>query len=269
MHSQGILLEVCCGSAAVALQAADAGAGRVELCDNLVEGGTTPSHGAVEVAVEQAGVPVMAMVRPRGGDFLYSDVEFDVMLRDVHHMKRLGASGVVFGLLGADGKVDRARSLRLIEAARPMSVTFHRAFDVSRNLEESLDALIDLGVDRVLTSVGKPAVTDDLGRLRALIERADGRLIVLPGGGITPGNVASVAAVAGVTEVHVGASRRVRSAMTHQVHDVVMGSAYTPDEYALEEADASAIASIGTRLSGTATASPRSSSAPGDGMAAR
>ena len=269
MHSQGILLEVCCGSAAVALQAATAGAGRVELCDNLVEGGTTPSHGAVEVAVAQAGVPVMAMVRPRGGDFLYSDVDFDVMLRDVHHMKRLGASGVVFGILDADGRVDRERSLRLIEAARPLSVTFHRAFDVSRNLEESLDALIALGVDRVLTSVGRPAVTDDLGRLQALIERADGRLLVLPGGGVTPDNVTSVAAVPGVSEVHIGASRRVASAMTHRVHDVVMGRAYTPDEYALEEADASAIVSTVRLLSDGAPGSPEASSSSGNGVAAR
>lgn len=244
MDSPNPLLEVCCGSAAFALEAVAAGADRIELCDNLVEGGTTPSPGAVEVAAARAGVPVMVMIRPRGGDFLYSDVEFDVMLRDIAHLGRLGAGGMVFGVLEADGRVDRDRTARLVDAARPLPVTFHRAFDVSRDLEESLDVLMEIGVDRVLTSVGRPSVVDDLPRLASLIARSAGTLTVLPGGGIGASNVASVLAVPGVTEVHVGAGRMVGSSMTYRVPDVFMGSAYHPDEYVREEADGAAISAI-------------------------
>jgi copper homeostasis protein len=216
----------------------------VELCDNLVEGGTTPSAGAVALTVARAGVPVMGMVRPRGGDFLYSDLEFDVMLHDIDVMKGCGVHGVVFGVLTADGRIDDARTRRLIEVARPLSVTFHRAFDVTRDLFESLEVLCDLGADRVLTSVGRAAVVDDLPLLAALVERADGRLTVLPGGGVRPSNVGAVLAVPGISEVHIGAGTRVPSAMTHRVAGVHMGSRYEPDEYVREEADQAAIAAV-------------------------
>ncbi|MGB1655946.1 MAG: copper homeostasis protein CutC [Longimicrobiales bacterium] len=250
------ILEVCCASADFALAAAEAGADRVELCDNLIEGGTTPSVGAVAVAAARSGVPVMAMVRPRGGDFLYSGLEFDVMLRDIDVLGSAGVSGLVFGVLDAGGRIDRVRTRRLIEAARPLPVTFHRAFDLSRDLEESLDTLAELGADRILTSVGQASVLDGLDRLAALIERAAGSVVVMPGGGIRPDNIEAVAKVPGVTEIHVGATRRRGSGMTYRREGVPMGAPYEPDEYLVEEADVERIAKVKSCLAKVAYDAP-------------
>jgi copper homeostasis protein len=241
---------VCCASPDFAIDAEAAGADRVELCTNLVEGGTTPSAGAIEVALHRLTVPVMVMIRPRGGDFLYSASEVAVMRRDVETAGTLGAHGVVLGLLHEDGAIDHARTRQLIEAARPMEVTFHRAFDLSRDLAASLDVLLDLGVDRVLTSCGRSAVIDGLDTLAALVERAGEALVVMPGGGIRPENVRAVAAVAGVREVHVGASRWRPSEMRHRVHEVPMGSRYEPDEYLVEAADVTRIVGVVEQLNG-------------------
>lgn len=238
------VLEVCCASADFAVAAAAAGADRVELCSNLVEGGTTPSVGAIEATVERVSIPVMVMIRPRGGDFLYSDLEVDVMLRDIARARDAGAHGVVFGALDADGGVPRERIARLVEAARPLAVTFHRAFDLSRDLDESLDVLMQVGVDRVLTSAGRRAVVDDLATLERLARTAADRLTILAGGGIRPHNVQAVLAVPGIREVHIGASRWARSPMRHRVEGVAMGRAYEPDEYAREEADVARVGDV-------------------------
>jgi len=247
------VLEVCCGSADFALEAEAAGAGRVELCDNLVEGGTTPSAGAIEVAVRRLGIPVMVMIRPRGGDFLYRGYEVEVMLADIEEARRHGAHGVVFGALAANGSVDRAITAELKAAAGPMAVTFHRAFDLSRDLEESLDVLMEIGVDRVLTSAGRATVVDRLDTLARLTARADDALVVLPGGGIRPENVARVLSVPGVREIHLGASRRVASGMEYRVDGVPMGSAYEPDEYLVEVADVERVSAV----AGAMAAGPR------------
>jgi len=238
------LLEVCSASATFAIAAATAGADRVELCANLVEGGTTPSVGEIELAVERSGVPVMVMIRPRGGDFLYSDVEFEVMHRDVQVAGTAGAAGLVFGLLAADGSVDRERTARLIEAARPLPVTFHRAFDVSRDLIESLEVLLALGVDRVLTSAGKASVLDDLPLLQRLLGMAGDDAVILPGGGIRPHNVRRLVALSGVREIHIGASAVEPSLMSFRVDGVTMGRPYEPDEYVREVADGVTIAGV-------------------------
>ena len=246
------ILEVCCASADFAVAAAQAGADRVELCDNLVEGGTTPSVGAVALAVARSGVPVMAMVRPRGGDFLYSSLEFEVMLRDIDALASAGAAGVVLGALDSEGRVDRTVVRSLVQAARPLPVTFHRAFDLSRDLEESLDTLIELGVDRVLTSVAQASVVDDLDRLAALVERSNGSIVVMPGGGIRSDNVVSVASVPGVTEIHIGATRRRASGMVYRREGVPMGASYEPDEYLVEVADVDRVAATKSQLAGHA-----------------
>jgi len=244
MNRQRPLLEVCSASAEFAIAAVDAGADRVELCANLVEGGTTPSLAEVEVATERLDVPVMVMVRPRGGDFLYSDVEFEVMTRDVMRIREAGADGVVFGVLDAVGRIDRARTERLIDAARPLPVTFHRAFDVSRDLPESLDTLLELGVDRVLTSAGRACVLDALPLLAKLLARAGNAAVILPGGGIRGDNVREVLAVPGVCEVHIGASAYDASPMDYRVAGVPMGRAYEPDEYSREVADQALIRGV-------------------------
>jgi copper homeostasis protein len=242
------VLEVCCGSALFALEAAAAGAGRVELCDNLVEGGTTPSAGAIDVAVRRLRIPVMVMIRPRGGDFLYRGAEVDVMLADIEEARRRGAHGVVFGALSADGAVDRAITEELVAAARPLPVTFHRAFDLSRNLDESLDVLMEIGVDRVLTSAGCASVVEGLETLARLTARAGNALRVLPGGGIRADNVARVLDVPGVREIHLGASRRVASGMTYRVEGVPMGGAYEPDEYLVEVADVERVSGVAATM---------------------
>ena len=236
------ILEVCCGSVDFALAASLAGADRIELCDNLVEGGTTPSTGALEIVASKTGIPVMAMVRPRGGDFLYSELEFEVMLRDSEALAEAGAAGLVFGILDSDGRIDYRRTSRLIEAARPLSVTFHRAFDLSRDLEESLEVLLEVGADRVLTSVGKERVLDGLDLLSALMERAGDSIVVMPAGGIRPHNIGQVLAVPGVTEVHIGAAQTRASGMNYRREGVPMGAAYEPDEYVVQVADVDRIA---------------------------
>ena len=243
------ILEVCCGSADFAVAAAAAGADRVELCDNLVEGGTTPSVGSVQLAAARSNVPVVAMVRPRGGDFLYSPLEFEVMLRDVDALADAGASGLVFGVLDADGRVDRERVRQFTEAAGPLPVTFHRAFDLSRDLAESLDTLAELGVARILTSAGESSVLDQLDRLSGLVEQAGTALVIMPCGGIRPHNIEQVMAVPGVTEVHIGATRRRASDMNYRRDGVPMGRHYTPNEYVVEVADTERIRAAKLRLS--------------------
>lgn len=243
------VLEVCCGSAHFAVTAAEAGADRLELCDNLVEGGTTPSAGSIQLVMERVAVPIMVMIRPRGGDFLYSEIEFEVMLRDIAVAKNLGVHGVVFGVLSADGRIDRERTARLVDAARPLAVTFHRAFDVSRDPMESLDVLVSLGVDRILTSAQQATVVEDLPLLSRLVDVAGGGLTILPGGGIRADNVGQVLTVPGVREVHIGASRRVPSDMVYRAPGVSMGEAYQPDEYMREEADTDRIRQVSAALS--------------------
>lgn len=243
------LLEVCCASAGFAVAAARAGADRVELCANLVEGGTTPSLGEIEYAVDAVGVPVMVMIRPRGGDFCYQAHEFRIMERDVDLVRESGARGAVFGLLLEDGRIDVERTRALVERARPMQVTFHRAFDVSKDLLVSVDALKACGVDRVLTSAGRPSVVDALDALAEISAAAGSELAVLACGSVHSDNVARIARVPGIREIHIGASTTAVSPMAHRVYDVPMGRPYTPDEYALEVADTAEIGAVVAALS--------------------
>jgi copper homeostasis protein len=244
-----ILVEACVDSIASALAAAEGGAARLELCANLVEGGTTPSAGTI-AAARESGLRLHVMIRPRGGDFCYTAPEFACMRRDIREARRLGAHGVVFGVLHPDGTIDADRTRQLIEEARPLQVTVHRAFDVTRDAAEALDTLIALGVDRVLTSGQQATVPDGLPVIRALVERAAGRIGILPGGGITAANVAEVVRVTGVREVHVHAARVFPSPMTFRNPRVVMGGPYTPDEYRRSETGPDQIAAVVRAVSG-------------------
>jgi copper homeostasis protein len=169
-----MIFEVCIDSVEGALAAQQGGAQRVELCDNLVEGGTTPSIGTIEVACRSASLGVNVMIRPRGGDFVYSDLEMDVMKADILAAKKCGANGVVFGLLKPNGRIDKPRTRELIELARPMSVTFHRAFDLCRDPGEGLDDLIELGVDRLLTSGQNADALSGADCIKALVTQSKG-----------------------------------------------------------------------------------------------
>ena len=235
------ILEVCLESAAGVAAAREGGADRVELCTSLLEGGLTPSAGLIAASREVDEIGLMVMIRPRGGDFLYSEAEFDVMLRDIETARSLGADGVVFGLLRPDGTIDEARTSALVEAARPLSVTFHRAFDMSRDLSESLAALKRCDVDRVLTSGGFRAAPEGLDVLRSLVEQAGDDLVVMPGCGIREHNVAEVLAKTGAREVHFSSGRVVESAMVFRNQRCAMGSVTVPSEYERTETDAARV----------------------------
>jgi copper homeostasis protein len=244
MRDETPLLEVCVDSVESAVAADRGGAFRVELCDNLLEGGTTPSAGAIAVARDLLAIKLHAMIRPRGGDFLYSPVELDVMRSDIATAKRLGCDGVVFGVLTEDGSVDVERMRELVDLARPLSVTFHRAFDVAHDPFEALDRLIELGVDRVLTSGQESSVVEGLDVLVELVRRAGERLVVMPGGGVTERNIAKVVAATRAREIHVTGKHTVESRMAYRNPRVHMGGALRPPEYARTATDADAVARL-------------------------
>ena len=182
------LIEVCLGSVESVLAAGRGGADRVELCSDLFEGGLSPSIGTVRTALRLSSIPINAMMRPRGGDFCYSDVEFEVMKEEVRAFKAEGVNGIVFGILTEDGRVDMERSKEIISLARPLSVTFHRAFDMTYDLASSLEDLVSLGIDRVLTSGGEATVPEGAEVLRDLVRQAGDRIIVMPGCGLSERN---------------------------------------------------------------------------------
>ncbi len=219
------LVEICVEGVTSALAAG--AASRVELCENLAVGGVTPSAGAIAVACERLAIPVQVLIRPRGGDFVYSDDELLAMKRDIQAAKSLGASGVVLGSLTRQGRVDLERSAWLIEQARPLSVTFHKAFDATRDPFEALDDLITLGVDRVLTSGHAPTAIEGLKTLVELTRRANGKLVVMAGGSITRAQIGPIIA-AGLREIHLGSAAS-RGGMTDSglVRQIVEQAAMT------------------------------------------
>jgi copper homeostasis protein len=230
--SQSIILEICLDSVESAIAAQQGGANRVELCDNLLEGGTTPSAGMIALARKNIEIGLNVIIRPRGGDFYYSDVEFEVMKYDLEQAKRLGANGVVIGLLNPDGSVDGERTGALVELARPMSVTFHRAFDMSRDPYEALENLVKLGIDRVLTSGQENSVLEGLDLITELVQQAGDRIIIMPGGGITERNINKIVAQSGVKEIHVVGTIPLESQMIYRNPRSFMGGELRPPEFA-------------------------------------
>lgn len=204
------VVEICVDSVAGAVIAEGAGAGRVELCAGLAEGGTTPSVGTVARVLRSVGrIGVQVLIRPRGGDFVYTAEEVAVMLADIAAIRALPAPvpvGFVIGALTADGEIDRAITGVLSEAAAGAPVTFHKAFDATRDLGRSLGALMELGLDRVLTSGGRAQAADALPEISALVQQAGSRLTVMAGGGVRSHNVAGLVAATGVREVHLRAA---------------------------------------------------------------
>ncbi len=192
-----------------------AGAHRIELCDNPGEGGTTPSYGLLKKAREHVSIDLFPMIRPRGGDFLYNEDEFEIMKEDILRCKELQCDGVVFGLLNADGTVDMKRSAELVELAHPMGVTFHRAFDRTRDALEALETIIDIGCERVLTSGLAPNVTEGTEMLTQLIDAADNRIILMPGSGVKNNNIKELAQKTGAVEFHTSARTMVQSGMSY------------------------------------------------------
>jgi copper homeostasis protein len=232
------LIEVCANSIASALAAQEGGALRVELCDNIPEGGTTPSYGCIAETRRLLNIKLHVLIRPRGGDFCYTDEEFVVMKKDILMAKDLGADGVVFGLLKPDGTVDRDRSAALLNLAGPLSATFHRAFDMTRDPFEALDAIMDMGFDRLLTSGQKPKATDGAALIAGLIRHAAGRIVIMPGSGIDETNIKAMKDMTGAWEFHVSARRKVESPMTFRRENLSMGGVTAAHEFSRMNTDA-------------------------------
>lgn len=210
------LLEIAANSLTSALAAQDGSAGRVELCENLSEGGTTPSFGTIAVARERLHIPIYVLIRPRGGDFLYDAMELEVMCRDIQSCVQLGCDGVVIGALDADGNVDTKCCRELIAAAGSLGVTFHRAFDTARDPTQALETIIALGCERILTSGGCNHALDGADAIAALVRQAGPRLSIMPGGGIDAGNLAELVARSDAWEFHASARSARASPMRHR-----------------------------------------------------
>ena len=197
------LIESCCPSLEAVRRAAEAGTDRIELCEDLSCGGVTPSEELIRAALSVAGkIPVNILVRPRAGDFVYSRAEVDQMLDSIRLCKRLGVNGVVLGALTPEGKVDTDTMRCLLRQARPLSVTFHRAFDQCQDPAAALEDIIGLGIERLLTSGHCVNAYEGRFALKRLVEQAAGRIIIMPGCGITPSNLEEIASVTGAAEFH-------------------------------------------------------------------
>lgn len=239
---KNILLEICVFNVATAIAAANAGADRLELCENYANGGTTPSYGYLKKIREKINIPVFPMIRPRGGDYFHTTDEIDIILKDILLCKELGFDGVVFGLLNRDGSIDKDNTAKLVAAAYPMEVTFHRAFDRCKLPYESLEALIECGCNRVLTSGQMPKVMDGINMVKQLVELANNRIIILPGSGLNSSNVVTIIQETGVTEVHTSARIRVPSTILFRNEEM-------PEDVDLDFVNVDEIQRINTAIS--------------------
>lgn len=236
-------LEICVDNIESALTAQSSGAHRIELCDNLLEGGTTPGYGIIVSARDNLTIDVNVIIRPRGGDFLYSDSEFDVMRRDIDICGELGIDGIVTGILRKDGSIDVDRTARLIEYARPMSTTFHRAFDMCSDPVRGLEDIISTGATRLLTSGQQNNAIEGAGLISQLIIQARNRIIIMPGGGLNETNIRKIAEITGAGEFHLTGRKEIDSEMVFRKQGVSMGS-HIISEFIRKVADAEKIKQI-------------------------
>lgn len=232
-----ILVEACVDSVASSVAAELGGARRLELCDALFDGGTTPSAGMIAACKEAVSIPVFVMIRPRGGGFVYSDAERDVMRRDIVMARELGADGVVIGGLRPDGTVDLQLVRALVETAHELPVTFHRAFDLTPDLAGSLESLADAGVKRILTSGGAFTAADGAAVLADLVRQAGSRLVVMAGGGVREENVRALVSVSAVREVHVRLTRLMGTEQQPTRRGLRLRKPLPEDDAAWEETD--------------------------------
>ena len=231
-------IEICATSVERAVTAQQAAAYRVELCAGIPEGGTTPSFGEIRMARQLLNqTKLHVIIRPRGGDFLYSPIEQEIMLHDIKVARQLGADGVVFGCLTAEGYVDGPLRQKLMNAVGEMSVTFHRAFDMCSNPKEALEQIIGLGIDRVLTSGQEATAEKGIPLLKELVEQADGRIIIMPGCGVRENNIGKIEAETGAKEFHTSARSIVYSKMEYRNENVPMGSSIVSSEFETVQTD--------------------------------
>lgn len=228
------IIEVCANSVESCIEAQNGGAARVELCAGIPEGGTTPSYGEMVVARKAIDIQLNVIIRPRGGDFLYSHNELLAMELDITVARTAGADGVVFGCLKADGTIDLEANAKLMAAAHGMSTTFHRAFDVCADPFEALEQIIKLGFDRILTSGQQASAPAGVELIAELVRRADGRIIIMPGCGVNENNVAQLAMQTLAPEFHMSARHRLLSGMVYRNERVSMGGTVTVEEFSRE-----------------------------------
>ena len=237
-------LEICVDNVESAMVAQNAGADRVELCNNLQEGGTTPGLGMISSARNNLCIGVNVIIRPRGGDFLYSEIEYDIMRRDINVCGECGVDGVVLGILLPGGEIDTERTAKLVELARPMSVTFHRAFDMCNDPFKGLEEIIATGTDRLLTSGQKNKAEDGIGLISDLIVKSDGRIIIMPGSGINSKNILTIARGTGAKEFHLTGRKVTESEMIFRRPGISMGGSSDIPEFSRKVADPDVIRSI-------------------------
>ncbi len=226
-------LEICANSFSSAIAAEQGGAIRVELCENMAEGGTTPSYATIKMAKAKLNIAIWPIIRPRGGDFLYTTDEFELMKIDLKMCKELECDGVVFGILSPNGEIDKERCSILIDLAYPMPVAFHRAFDMCNDLDKGLEDLINLGFVRVLTSGGAENAFNGIERIAKLVQLADGRIEIMPGAGINPKNIINIKKMTGAEVFHASARIKIESKMEYRNQSTKMGN--IQDEYSVEQ----------------------------------
>jgi copper homeostasis protein len=239
--SDGLKIEICVEGIDGLVAAQEGGADRVEFCASLVEGGLTPSLGTIREGLRVATIPFHVIIRPRGGDFLYSELEFSSMIEDVKALRGMGVAGVVFGCLTAEGEIDEARMAALVEAAGQMSTTCHRAFDMTCDYREAVEALIRAGVDRVLTSGQRDTAIEGLDILKATSDAAAGRIKVMVCGGLNVGNVARIRRESGADELHFTALKVTSSGMRFRNPNVGMGGTAIEREFEITLTDPDAV----------------------------
>jgi len=216
-------LEVCIDSVESAIAAENGGARRVELCSDLLEGGITPGAGLIASVRRRIAIDVFVMIRPRGGDFCYTELEFEVMQEEIKHARQLGADGIVLGLLDEQGRVDVGRTRHLVELARPLPVTFHRAIDMTPDLPTALSDVLATGASRILTSGGAPNATRGVREIARMVETANGSIAIMAGGGISANTIATIAETTGASEFHSSARTAVRSPVRFRKEGMAMG----------------------------------------------
>ncbi|HEY6506094.1 MAG TPA: copper homeostasis protein CutC [Chitinophagaceae bacterium] len=240
MNERKYIIEIATSDFITSRLAVDGGADRIELCANLAEGGTTPSYGLIKKCRESFDADLFPIIRTRGGDFFYTDEEFEIMLRDAILCKELNCDGLVIGFLNADGGIDLRRTAKLVEAAYPLGITFHRAFDRCRDPFEALEQLIEIGCERILTSGQQPAAPDGVELVAELNKRADERVIIMPGSGVRKDNIKMLAEKTGCVEFHSSLRGKASSKMEY-IHPAFAGSAESYQNNFIDPAEVRAL----------------------------
>ncbi len=235
--SSKYILEICANSVESALMAQKGEAQRTELCDNIYEGGTTPSYGVISKARDLLNIDLNVIIRPRGGDFCYSELEFEIMKKDIGFSKISEVDGVVIGILNPDGTVNKERTKILVELAKPMSVTFHRAFDVTQDPFKALEDIIDCGCTRILTSGQENKAIYGVSLISKLIEKAGNRIIIMPGSGINETNIQEISRKTEAVEYHASLRKNEKSKMEYRKKGIHMGGIQQIDEFEISVTD--------------------------------